>query len=273
MAKPTPTFYLFHGDDDFRLEQEVNTFRAKMLESPNADLNISEFDGQNVSAAEVINAGMVSATSWQGARLYDEIAGRFDEEWVVAAFWHNDRWLRPVADAQGGTGVAVALLQQSRSVLLLSGLLSRLRPARDARLVPRVSPDEHAASLMALASRAAAVGARAIFVSLPDNPEPARAAERARELAAQGRVRFTMKALRELTALDLVLDEEDACHVLANLAASDFVERLGSRRTGEWMYVFRPRVGGVVVYMKLILRSDCVVLSFHEEEERGDEDE
>jgi hypothetical protein len=95
---------------------------------------------------------------------------------------------------------------------------------------------------------------------------------RIHELASHGRVRFTMKALRELAALDLGLDEEDACHVLANLAASDFVERLVSKKAGEWMYVFKPRVGGGVVYVKLILRSDCVVISFHEEEEPGDED-
>jgi hypothetical protein len=94
---------------------------------------------------------------------------------------------------------------------------------------------------------------------------------RIHELASQGRVRLTLKALRELLALDLGLDEEDACHVLAGLAAGDFVERLVSRKTGEWMYVFKPEVGGGVVYVKLILRSDCVVISFHEEEP-GDED-
>lgn len=97
--------------------------------------------------------------------------------------------------------------------------------------------------------------------------------ERIHERASQGRVRFTMKGLRELAALDLGLDEEDACHVLANLAASDFVERRASQKTGEWMCVFKPRVGGVVGYVKLILRSDCVVISFHEEEEPGHEDE
>lgn len=97
--------------------------------------------------------------------------------------------------------------------------------------------------------------------------------ERIHELASQERVRFTMKALRELAALTMWLDEEDACHVLANLAASDFVERLVSKKTGEWMYVFKPRVGGVVVYVKLVLRSDCVVVSFHEKERPGDEDD
>lgn len=96
---------------------------------------------------------------------------------------------------------------------------------------------------------------------------------RIRELAAQRNVRFTMKALRELAALDMGLDEEDACDVPANLAPSDLVERLVSKKTSEWMYVFKPSVGAVVVYVKVVLRSDCVVISFHEEEDHSDEDD
>jgi len=96
--------------------------------------------------------------------------------------------------------------------------------------------------------------------------------ERIHELASQGRVYFTLKALRELAALDVGLDEEDAQHVLANLAAGDFVERIASRKTGEWMYVFKPRVGEVVAYVKVIVRSNCVVISFHEEKDQIDED-
>ena len=95
---------------------------------------------------------------------------------------------------------------------------------------------------------------------------------RIRELAARRKVRFTMKALRELAALGMGLDEEDACDVLANLAAGDYVERLVSKKTGEWMYVFKPAVGEVVLYVKLIPRRDCVVISFHEEEGQSDED-
>ena len=38
------------------------------------------------------------------------------------------------------------------------------------------------------------------------------------------------------------------------------------------MYVFNPSVAGIVVYVKVVLRADCVVISFHEEEE-SDEDE
>lgn len=32
-------------------------------------------------------------------------------------------------------------------------------------------------------------------------------------------------------------------------------------------------VGGIVVYVKIVLRADCVAISFHEEEDQRDEDE
>jgi hypothetical protein len=38
------------------------------------------------------------------------------------------------------------------------------------------------------------------------------------------------------------------------------------------MYVFKPNVGGILVYVKLILRRGCVVVSFHKDE-GGDEEE
>ena len=90
--------------------------------------------------------------------------------------------------------------------------------------------------------------------------------------AAQRKVRFTLKAFQELGRLGMGLDEADACDVLANLTRSDLVGRLVSEKTGEWMYVFKPSVGGIVVYVKVVLRGNCVVISFHEEEET-DEDE
>ena len=92
-----------------------------------------------------------------------------------------------------------------------------------------------------------------------------------RGLAAQRKVRFTLKAFQELGRLGMGLDEDDACDVLANLAPGDLVGRLLSEATGEWMYVFKPAVGATVVYVKVVLRADCVVISFHEEEE-SDED-
>ncbi len=54
-AKSPKTFYILHGDDDFSLEQEVSNLRSKMGDD-NGDLNTSEFEGSEASAAEVINA-------------------------------------------------------------------------------------------------------------------------------------------------------------------------------------------------------------------------
>lgn len=90
---------------------------------------------------------------------------------------------------------------------------------------------------------------------------------RIRERAAAREVTFTLKALRELANLDPGLDEEDACEILVNLTAEDSVGRIESATTGEWMYLFKPPLAGIVLYVKLILRGNCVVISFHEDEE------
>jgi hypothetical protein len=37
--------------------------------------------------------------------------------------------------------------------------------------------------------------------------------------------------------------------------------------------VFRPRLSETVLYLKLILRNHCIVVSFHEDEGEGHEDE
>jgi hypothetical protein len=37
------------------------------------------------------------------------------------------------------------------------------------------------------------------------------------------------------------------------------------------MYVFKPLVAGTPVYLKLVLREGCLIVSFHEDE--GDPDE
>jgi len=84
-------------------------------------------------------------------------------------------------------------------------------------------------------------------------------------------VRFTLKALRELAALGAGLDVQDACDVLASLTVDDFAERFDSEASGEWMYVFKPTVAETVMYLKLVVRAECVVVSFHEDEGERDE--
>ena len=85
-------------------------------------------------------------------------------------------------------------------------------------------------------------------------------------LAEARKVRFTHKALQEMATLSLGLDEDDCCEVLQRLSAADFADRIESEITGEWMYVFKPKVAGTDLYVKLILRSNCIIVSFHEED-------
>lgn len=92
---------------------------------------------------------------------------------------------------------------------------------------------------------------------------------RVHQLASGRKVRLTAKADREIAALGL--DPEDVREVLAGLTAADSAGRLRSQTTGEWLHVFKPRVGEFAIYLKLIIRSDCLVVSFHEDE--GDDHE
>jgi len=96
---------------------------------------------------------------------------------------------------------------------------------------------------------------------------------RIHEFALTRRVRFTLKARRELAVLEAGLDEEDACDALASLTAEDSAGRMLSSATGEWMYLFKPLLGGSRLYVKVVLRGECIVVSFHEDEGEGHEEE
>jgi hypothetical protein len=39
------------------------------------------------------------------------------------------------------------------------------------------------------------------------------------------------------------------------------------------MYLFRPKIAGTILYVKVIVRSNCIVISFHEDEGGGHEEE
>lgn len=90
---------------------------------------------------------------------------------------------------------------------------------------------------------------------------------RVRQLAEQGCVIFTRKAYRELTTFEEPLTETDALDVVATLTEQDFIERIKSRATSEQMYVFKPRLGATVIYVKLLIRDNCIIISFHEDTE------
>ena len=99
-----------------------------------------------------------------------------------------------------------------------------------------------------------------------------RALARIHRLAAEGKGQFTEKALRELGALDLGLNEHDGAEVVLGLTARECAGRVCSPETAEWLYVFKPLVAGTALYVKLVLRAHCVVISFHSGES-GDENE
>src|SRR5690242_3456701 len=55
-SRQAPTFYILHGDDEFSRKAEVQAIRARMGDPTTAQLNTSQYDGKNASAAEVIAA-------------------------------------------------------------------------------------------------------------------------------------------------------------------------------------------------------------------------
>ncbi|SRR6266545_7291862 len=99
-----------------------------------------------------------------------------------------------------------------------------------------------------------------------------RALARIHRLAAEGKVQFTEKALRELEALDLGLTEHDGADAVLGLTVRECAGRVFSLETAEWLYVFRPSIAGSTLYVKLALRASCVVISFHRERKDEDED-
>ncbi len=56
MTQRATTFYILHGTDDLRIEEETARLRALMGSDPNAEMNISEFDGEQTSVPEILNA-------------------------------------------------------------------------------------------------------------------------------------------------------------------------------------------------------------------------
>ena len=96
--------------------------------------------------------------------------------------------------------------------------------------------------------------------------------KRIRTLVPAGRIRFTRKAHLELNALGV--DKQDAGEALGCLRPSDFVRRVPSAQTGEWLYIFKPTLLGQSIYAKCLLRDGLVVvLSFHDDDEEDSQED
>lgn len=93
----------------------------------------------------------------------------------------------------------------------------------------------------------------------------ARALRRMRDLAIAGRVIFTTKALLELSNLSVPLHIGEVHRLIANLTRDDFLHRRVSIRSGEILYAFLVQIEGCSLYLKLVLREDCVVISCHDD--------
>ena len=63
----------------------------------------------------------------------------------------------------------------------------------------------------------------------------------------------------------IAFDVQDACDVLNRLRSVDFDSVSTSIGTGETLYIFKPEVASMRLYVKLLMRAHCVVISFHED--------
>jgi lysophospholipase L1-like esterase len=121
---------------------------------------------------EVVNAGVIGYSSWQGRVLYDERIRDYSPDLVVVQFGYNDhhsaessdrqkydsRYLRPFASA----------VEKSAFYQLAARVGNRIWGSRlDHEPVARVSVDEFGLNLLALQRRAAADGARVLFLITP----------------------------------------------------------------------------------------------------------
>lgn len=51
----SPTFYLFHGDDELSIREALSKIRAQMGDGPNAEMNIDEYDGDDIPPIKALN--------------------------------------------------------------------------------------------------------------------------------------------------------------------------------------------------------------------------
>jgi len=101
-------------------------------------------------------------------------------------------------------------------------------------------------------------------------PWLSRVLTRIRAFAAAGGVDFTDKASWE--AQQVGLSRDDVVRILGALTTRDGPTRLWSGILNERLYSFRPTLPGLRLYIKVAVRTSCVVISCHEDEAEADEE-
>lgn len=159
--KPTPTFYIFHGDDDIRREQALAKMRSAM--GDDGDLNRSEFDGALTPVPEVLAAvksfpflsdkrlvivkGLISHITGKGAgqagkkarsRLIEELPNLPDYARLVmvetALLSDKNRLLKAIQDMERGY---VSAFKKPRN--LAAWIAKRAKAEYDADITPQAA--------------------------------------------------------------------------------------------------------------------------------------
>jgi DNA polymerase-3 subunit delta len=108
MSRRAPTFYVFHGTDEFSCQAQLRTMRAQMGDPSTAELNTAVLDGKQASAADVLAAaratpflsdkrlviveGMLSWLTRKGAG----VTGKTELERLAEGLAHLPDWARIV---------------------------------------------------------------------------------------------------------------------------------------------------------------------------------
>ncbi|HVU12832.1 MAG TPA: DNA polymerase III subunit delta [Phototrophicaceae bacterium] len=123
----TPTFYIFHGDDEFRIDEEVGAMLAKMKDQPNGDLNTAEFDGTQTPVAEILSSALAypflsdkrliivkEMLAWITRKGAGETGKQAVEQWLTE-LPHLPEWTRLVFVERGKLADSNKILKLAQS--------------------------------------------------------------------------------------------------------------------------------------------------------------
>ncbi len=138
------------------------------------------------SRIEVINAGVVGYTSWQGRVLYEERIRELEPDLVIAAFGYNDHHSASECDRERQTSAVLDAVRKTG----LFRLVHRLRSGPPADLqqapVPRVSLQDYRENILAIQEAVRADGADGLFLTIAIRPGVP-LVENFREVVIEGR--------------------------------------------------------------------------------------